>query len=69
MKLRSVAKGAALDQQYNKQDDRLTFAWPIGKTMADLLNKISWFDRDARPALAGHAGRRFGAGEHLQFDE
>ena len=45
MKLRSVAKGAALDQQYNKQDDRLTFAWPIGKTMADLLNKISWFDR------------------------
>ena len=45
VKLRSVAMGAALDQQYNKQDERLTFAWPIGKTMADLLNKISWFDR------------------------
>jgi putative ABC transport system permease protein len=45
VKLRSPALGAALDQQYNKQDDRLTFAWPIGKTMADLLNKIGWFDR------------------------
>jgi len=45
VKLRSPAIGAAMDQQYNKQDDRLTFAWPIGKTMADLLDKIGWFDR------------------------
>ena len=30
---------------YNKQGTRLTFAWPIGATMAELLNKISWFDQ------------------------
>jgi len=24
---------------------RLTFAWPIGTVMSDLLSKISWFDR------------------------
>jgi len=45
VKLRSPAMGPALDQQYNKKDDRLTFAWPIGATMAELFNKISWFDR------------------------
>jgi len=45
VKLRSPMMGQALDQQYNKQDERLTFAWPIGTTMAELFNKISWFDR------------------------
>lgn len=45
VKLRSPVLGQTLDQQYNKQGDRLTFAWPIGKTMADLFGKISWFDR------------------------
>jgi putative ABC transport system permease protein len=30
---------------YNKQGTRLTFAWPIGATMAELLNRISWFER------------------------
>jgi len=34
-----------LDTQYNRKDTRLTFAWPIGTVMSDLLNKISWFDR------------------------
>ena len=45
VKLNSPVLGQALDQQYNKQGERLTFAWPIGKTMADLLNKFAWFDR------------------------
>jgi putative ABC transport system permease protein len=30
---------------YNKQGDRLTFAWPIGTVMAQLFDKIGWFDR------------------------
>jgi putative ABC transport system permease protein len=45
VKLRSTMAGPALDQLYNKQDTRLTFAWPIGATMAELFNKIGWFDR------------------------
>jgi putative ABC transport system permease protein len=30
---------------YNKQGNRLTFAWPIGSVMAELFDKIGWFDR------------------------
>jgi len=30
---------------YNKQGNRLTFAWPIGRVVADLFDKIGWFDR------------------------
>jgi putative ABC transport system permease protein len=30
---------------YNKQGNRLTFAFPIGKIMAELFNKIGWFDQ------------------------
>jgi putative ABC transport system permease protein len=45
VKLRSPVAGRALETLYNKQGARLTFAWPIGATIADLLNKISWFDR------------------------
>ena len=37
--------GFRMDQMYNKQGNRLTFAWPIGATMADLFSKISWFDK------------------------
>src|SRR6185436_5992168 len=36
--------GAALENYYNKQNERLTFAWPIGATMAELFNRIGWFD-------------------------
>jgi putative ABC transport system permease protein len=39
------AVGLGLDTMYNRQGDRLTFAWPIGATMADLFSKISWFDK------------------------
>jgi putative ABC transport system permease protein len=37
--------GIRMDMMYNRQGDRLTFAWPIGATMADLFSKISWFDK------------------------
>jgi putative ABC transport system permease protein len=37
--------GFQLDQFYNRQGTRLTFAWPIGAVVADLLGKIGWFDR------------------------
>ncbi|MCI0363525.1 MAG: FtsX-like permease family protein, partial [Phycisphaerales bacterium] len=45
VKLKTPMAGQTLDQQYNKKDNKLTFAWPIGTVMADLLAKISWFDR------------------------
>lgn len=37
--------GFQLDQLYNKQGDRLTYAWPIGAVVAELFGKIAWFDR------------------------
>lgn len=45
VKLRSPMVGPSLEQLYNKRGNRLTFAWPMGATMAELFNKISWFDR------------------------
>jgi putative ABC transport system permease protein len=45
VKLRSPLAGPALEQLYNKKGNRLTFAWPMGATMAELFNKIGWFDR------------------------
>lgn len=36
--------GFQLDQLYNKQGDRLTFAWPIGAVVSDLFSKLAWFD-------------------------
>lgn len=45
VKLRNPMAGQMLDTQYNRKDTRLTFAWPIGTVMSDLLSKISWFDR------------------------
>lgn len=37
--------GFLLDLQYNKNATRLTFAWPIGRVMATLFDKIAWFDK------------------------
>lgn len=34
-----------LDLEYNKQGNRLTFAWPIAQIVAQLFNKIAWVDR------------------------
>jgi putative ABC transport system permease protein len=45
VKLRTPIAGRTLDSLYNQQGNRLTFAWPIGRVMAQLLDKIGWFDR------------------------
>lgn len=45
VKLSVREHGFMFDQTINKKDTRLTFAWPIGAIMAELLEKISWFDR------------------------
>src|SRR6185295_13244871 len=45
VQLRSPTAGFMLDMMYNKQGNRLTFAYPIGAIMAELFNKIGWFDR------------------------
>jgi len=45
IKLRTLVAGKTLEMFYNRQNARLTFAWPIGATIGELLNKISWFDR------------------------
>jgi putative ABC transport system permease protein len=45
IQLRSPAAGFSLDQLYNKQGNRLTFAFPVGAIIAELFGKISWFDQ------------------------
>ena len=47
VKLKAGGGGAGfrMDLAYNKQGNRLTFAWPIGQVMAELFNKIGWFDK------------------------
>jgi putative ABC transport system permease protein len=45
IQLRAPAAGFMLDMMYNKQGNRLTFAFPIAAIMGDLFSKIGWFDR------------------------
>jgi putative ABC transport system permease protein len=45
VKLRTPIAGQQLDVLYNRQGNRLTFAWPIAKQMADLFDKFGWFDQ------------------------
>jgi putative ABC transport system permease protein len=45
LKAGSALAGFQLDSFYNKQGNRLTFAWPIGRVIAELFDKIGWFDR------------------------
>jgi putative ABC transport system permease protein len=45
VKLRSPLAGRTLEMAYNREDAKLTFAWPIGATMAELFNKMDWFER------------------------
>jgi putative ABC transport system permease protein len=45
VQLRTPTAGFMLDLMYNKQGDRLTFAYPVGTIIAELFSKISWFDR------------------------
>ena len=45
LKAGSAIAGFQMDLLYSKQGNRLTFAWPIGRVMAELFDKINWFDR------------------------
>jgi putative ABC transport system permease protein len=45
LKAGSAMAGFRLDMMYNKQGNRLTFAWPIDRVMVQLFDKIGWFDR------------------------
>lgn len=45
VQLKSPTAGFMLDLMYNRQGDRLTFAYPVGAIIADLFGRISWFDR------------------------
>lgn len=45
VQLRSPSAGFMLDLMYNKQGNRLTFAYPVAAIVAELFQKISWFDR------------------------
>ncbi len=45
VQLRSPAAGFMLDLLYNKQGNRLTFAYPVGTILAELFSKLAWFDR------------------------
>ncbi|MCW8129455.1 MAG: ABC transporter permease [Planctomycetota bacterium] len=45
IKFRSEFAGMTLDQKINKQGNTATLAWPIGKVMLELFEKIGWIDR------------------------
>lgn len=45
IQLRSPSAGFMLDMMYNRQGNRLTFAYPVGTIVAELFSKIAWFDR------------------------
>jgi putative ABC transport system permease protein len=45
LKLKDPQAGIYLDQAINRQAARATFAWPIGRAMADLFEKIGWVNR------------------------
>jgi putative ABC transport system permease protein len=45
LKLRSPQDGFTLSQQVNRQGTLATLAWPIGRVMADLFEKIGWMHR------------------------
>jgi putative ABC transport system permease protein len=41
----SASTGFLLDQEINKKGSRQTLAWPIGRVMAQLFDKVGWFDQ------------------------
>ncbi|MBG88660.1 MAG: hypothetical protein CMO80_17405 [Verrucomicrobiales bacterium] len=45
VKLRTPIAGQGLSLLYNKQGNKFTFAWPIATIVAELFNKIAWFDQ------------------------
>ncbi|HYE32490.1 MAG TPA: FtsX-like permease family protein [Methylomirabilota bacterium] len=44
-KANSALVGRQLDNLYNKEGSRLTLVWPIGFVLAQLFERIGWFDR------------------------
>lgn len=45
LRLADPQAGIFLDQAINRQGNRATLAWPIGRVMADLFEKIGWVNR------------------------
>jgi len=45
LKLKDPQAGIYLDQMINRQGNQATLAWPIGRVMADLFEKIGWVNR------------------------
>ena len=45
LKFRNPIAGKTLQLRFNQQESRLTLAWPIGSIVAQLFDKIRWFDR------------------------
>jgi putative ABC transport system permease protein len=45
LQLRTPVAGLQMDMMYNKQGNRLTFAYPVGAIIAELFGKIAWFDQ------------------------
>jgi len=45
LKLKNPQSGFILDQTINKQGKVATLAWPIGRVMAELFDKIGWVNR------------------------
>ncbi|MCC7125701.1 MAG: ABC transporter permease [Acidobacteria bacterium] len=45
LKLKDPQAGIYLDQAINRQGTRATLAWPIGRSMADLFEKLGWANR------------------------
>ncbi len=45
LQLRTPMAGLQMDMMYNKQGNRLTFAYPVGAIVAELFSKIGWFDQ------------------------
>ncbi|MBI2923702.1 MAG: ABC transporter permease [Planctomycetes bacterium] len=45
LKLRTPMAGFRLDQKINREGTAATLAWPIGKSLAELFEKLGWMDR------------------------
>jgi putative ABC transport system permease protein len=45
LQLRTPIAGLQMDMLYNKQGNRLTFAYPVSAIVAELFGKIAWFDQ------------------------
>ncbi len=45
LKFNGAQAGFFLNQQINRQGSAATLAWPIGRVMADLFDKIGWVNR------------------------